>query len=187
MLIPLFILGFFLTLYFFRDPVRVIPNIDNVILSPADGKIIELVEINNCDVLGINVIKIGIFMSFFDVHINRSPTSARVEDILYKPGTFYKASTNLAVQENENNTIVLYNAEKDLRLAIRQIAGILARRIVCDLKIGNFVEKGQKIGIIKLGSRTELYLPKDKVILDAKLGYRVKAGETILGRIVNAI
>ena len=165
--------------YFFRDPIRIIPN-ENVIVSPADGKIVFLGKSNlpeECDIKG-KYLKISIFLDIFNVHVNRMPISGIVKDIKYISGKFFKANVEKSSKENEKNIIVIENKKKE-KIIVTQIAGLIARRIVCDLKINQEVLKGERFGIIKFGSRVDLYLPLNYKILVA-VGQTVIGGETII-------
>lgn len=168
------LIGLFI-IYFFRDPKREISAKANQILAPADGRIVEIKEffLNSK-----KYTKIGIFLSLFDVHINRSPLNAIIEKIEYKKGQFRFAFDKKAEELNEQNVIYLKAADKDVIL--KQIAGIIARRIVFWKKEGESVKAGEKIGMIKFGSRTELILPGD-LKLYIKIKDKVKAGLTVIG------
>ena len=165
--------------YFFRDPMRAIPN-ENVVVSPADG----LVTYVGCskgpldDSLNQNTYKkISIFLSIFDVHVNRMPVDATITSIKYIPGKFINATLDKSSNQNERNIILAeYKGEK---FYIVQIAGLIARRIVCNLNNNQEVTKGERIGIIKFGSRVDLYLPNNYKTLVSK-GQRVVGGETII-------
>ena len=152
------ILGFFI-IYFFRDPNRSIP-IEDFIVSPADGKIVYVGESNLPDELGItgDYLKISIFLDVFNVHVNRMPVSGNVKQITYIPGKFFRANVDKASKENERNIILLENKNKE-KIVVVQIAGLIARRIVCELKNNQSVLKGDRFGMIKFGSRVDLYLP----------------------------
>ena len=165
--------------YFFRDPIRIIPN-ENVIVSPADGKIVFLGESNLPEECGIKgkFLKISIFLDIFNVHVNRMPISGIVKDIKYISGKFFRANVEKSSKENERNIIVIENEKKE-KIIVTQIAGLIARRIVCDLKINQEVLKGERFGIIKFGSRVDLYLPLNYKILVA-VGQTVIGGETII-------
>ena len=165
--------------YFFRDPIRVKPN-EKVVVSPADGTITFIGSSKNPlnDDLDHSIyIKVSIFLSIFDVHVNRMPVDATVSSIKYIPGKFINATLDKSSNENERNIIFAKNNNDKFYLV--QIAGLIARRIVCDLKINQQVIKGDRIGIIKFGSRVDLYLPKNYNILVSK-GQRVVGGETII-------
>ena len=185
-IIPFYtVLGIFLSLlsiyifYFFRDPIRAVPN-EDVVVSPADGLVTFVGESNsplenNSDNNKYN--KISIFLSIFDVHVNRMPIDASISLINYIPGKFLNATLDKSSKENERNIIFVKN--KNENFYIVQIAGLIARRIVCNLKNDQEVKKGQRIGIIKFGSRVDLYLPINYNILISK-GQRVVGGETII-------
>jgi phosphatidylserine decarboxylase len=171
---------FLLTLYFFRDPFREIPADDNFILSPADGKIIEITELIEDTFIRESSIKITIFLSLFDVHINRAPCNGKIILLEYRKGNFLVASDPRATKQNERNSIGLANGK--FKILISQIAGIIAQRIVCDVNLNQEVKKGMRIGMIKFGSRTEIYLPKSRINkINVKLNDRVTGGESILG------
>ena len=166
-------------IYFFRDPERIIPEENKGIISPADGKVISIDEHFENRFLKEKVVKISIFMSLWDVHINRIPLDGKITDVLYKRGKFFAAFTDKASNLNEHNAILLKTGDHRYILLI-QIAGIIARRIVCRIKTGDEVTRGQKFGMICFGSRVEIYLPSDTQ-LKIKVGEHVKGGETILG------
>ncbi|MDL1956316.1 MAG: phosphatidylserine decarboxylase family protein [Candidatus Desulfofervidus auxilii] len=175
------ILSAFITLffiYFFRDPERFLPLEPNAIVSPADGQVVFL-GIDRLPFSQEKAQKVSIFMSLFDVHVNRVPFDGEVKKIEYKKGRFLPAYKTKASIENEAN-IVFFSTEEGKFFVIVQIAGILARRIICHLKPGQKVKKGERLGIICFGSKVELYLPTS-VKLKPLLGKHVKAGETILG------
>ena len=185
-IIPFFnILGIFLIillifiLFFFRDPNRCVPN-DNFIISPADGLISYVGEsklpIDASDTK-IPYNRISIFLSIFDVHVNRMPISGKIKKINYHDGKFINASYDKSSEENERNVISI---EHDNQIFyVVQIAGLIARRIVCQVDVNQELNKGDRIGIIKFGSRVDLYLPKEYNILVSK-GQKVIAGETII-------
>lgn len=165
------------TAYFFRDPQRKIPEDSNALVAPADGKIVSVKDVFEPRFLKSEATKIAIFLSPFNVHINRSPIEGEVAYTEYKRGTYYPAYMEVASRENETNFIGIENTSE--KIIITQIAGILARRIVCKVSKGDKVGKGERIGMIKFGSRTELFLPKGMKIT-VKEGDRVKAGESIV-------
>ncbi len=184
-LIPLLL--FLGVIYFFRDPNRHIPVGDSLILAPADGKVIEINEQTEQSYFQEPTVKIAIFLSLLDVHINRAPCSGRITNMEYKKGKFLVASSPGASTLNESNTLTI-DCEKPsgLRIILRQVAGIVARRIVCECRVSDFITRGVKFGMIKFGSRTEIFLPKVYVTgLEIKRGDKVKAGETILCRVKN--
>lgn len=171
-------------LLFFRDPYRVCPKEANLLLSPADGKVtgVEIVEEN--DFIGGRAIKIGIFLSIFNVHINRSPCNAKVVRISYKKGRYKNAANPESGQVNESNAlyIIRTDAPQD-KMIVRQISGAIARRIVCAAKEGQELSGGEKFGMIKFGSRTELYVPaRANTKCLVRVGDKVKAGLTPLVR-----
>ncbi len=170
-----------LTLFFlfsFRDPERKIVIGDNFILSPADGKIVELYPFSENKFLNSSGTKVSIFLSLLDVHINRNPISGVVRYTKYTPGKFNLSYKEEASLENERNELGLEN--EDVKLVLRQISGFLARRIVCRIKEGDKIKAGERFGMIKFGSRVELFLP-EKVKITVKLNQKVKAGESIIG------
>lgn len=172
---------FLFTLYFFRDPARKIPDGDNLILSPADGTVIEITDVNEDTFIKEPSVKVAIFLSVFNVHINRAPCDGKVTLLDYRKGKFLVASKPEASRQNERNSIGL-TAGHSLKILVRQIAGIIAQRIVCDLEINQAIKKGERIGMIKFGSRTEVYIPKNKLErLEVKVNDKVKGGETVLG------
>lgn len=172
-----------LLVYFFRDPRRAIPDDPLAIVSPADGTIAEVEPLEHYDFLDGPAVRIGIFLSIFNVHVNRSPCAGQVVALDYKPGEFLNALRPESTIRNEYMWIGLEHAEASRgRLAVRQISGLIARRIVCALRPGQQVTRGEKFGMIKLGSRTELVLPRDAVSVEVQPGDRVQAGSTVLAR-----
>lgn len=166
-------------IWFFRNPNRNIPNSYGLIVSPADGRIIEVKEELEERHLKKKAQKVSIFMSVFNVHINRIPCSGKVLSISYNPGKFISANKDKASLENEQNA-VLIETKEGRRILFIQIAGLIARRIVCRLNPGNNVERGERFGLIRFGSRVDIFLPLD-VELKIKKGNKVKGGETIIG------
>jgi phosphatidylserine decarboxylase len=167
------------TIYFFRDPERRVDFPDKAVVAPADGKILGVHSLNGSEnPLGEPATKISIFMSVFNVHVNRVPTSGRISEISYYPGRFFSANLDKASAQNENNRITLQNAGK--RIVFVQIAGLIARRIACWIAEGDDVKIGQRFGLIRFGSRMDIYLPLDIRVVAGK-GQKVKAGKTILG------
>lgn len=184
----LFTVGIFLTLCcigFFRDPERIIPRKDGVALSPADGKVTKISVANAPAELkeleGQEMIKISIFLSVFDVHVNRVPVSGKVTEVAYVPGKFFNAGLEKSSSENERNCIAL-QMENGTKVGLVQIAGLIARRIVSEAKIGSEYGIGDKYGIIRFGSRVDLYLPVNSVVQVSE-GQTVIGGETILSTI----
>jgi phosphatidylserine decarboxylase len=181
---PLLIVLLALVIWFFRDPPRRIPEGPGLMVSPADGKIAEITRLAGDDFVGGPAIRIGIFLSIFNVHLNRSPAAARVVALRYIPGKFFNAMKPESARENESMWIGLEEeSPPHRRLVVRQIAGAYARRIVCALRPGETVKRGDKIGMIKLGSRTELILADEPGLrIEVSMGDRVKAGTSILAR-----
>ena len=175
---------------FFRSPARNIPCGDNLILAPADG-VIQDIEIIKTDLLefsrGYDMVRIGIFLSILDVHINRAPTDMIIKKRKYQPGKKHDARSPLTITENES---MLLSGEFDMPeinfpIGVRQISGAIARRIVCTAEPGMLLKRGTAYGMIKFGSRTELFLPVcDEISIKAKTGQRVYAGTSILAEII---
>lgn len=164
-------------LFFFRDPERTVPAGKGVVVSPADGKVIVIKDIYEPDYLKQDVKQISIFLSVFNVHVNRSPIAGVVEVVKYNPGKFHVASVDKASLDNEQTAMVISNG-KD-KILVKQIAGLIARRIVCYAKPGDAIKAGERYGLIRFGSRVDIFLPKDAE-LKVKLGDRVKgAGDVI--------
>ncbi len=179
---PLVYLGIFLStflIYFFRNPKRKIPDLQNVILSPADGRVVYVGEYQEERFLKEKTLKVSIFMSLFDVHLNRTPISGKVVQTNYLPGRFHVASVEKSSLLNEQNAMIL-ESEDRFRMLMVQIAGFVARRIVCYAKPGDLLRKGEIFGLIRFGSRVDLYLPPEvKPIV--RVGQHVKGGESIIG------
>jgi phosphatidylserine decarboxylase len=170
-------------LYFFRDPTRKIPDGPNLIVAPADGTITDVTPLAHYDFLDGPGVRIGIFLSIFNVHINRAPFAGRVVEMHYRPGEFLNALRPESAERNEFMWIGLERPDNPpVRFAVRQISGMLARRIVCDLEPGSTIRRGGKFGMIKLGSRTELILPADAVQVHIRPGDRVRAGSDVVAR-----
>jgi phosphatidylserine decarboxylase len=170
-------------MWFFRDPDRRAPNEPGVLLSPADGRVRDVTPVRADSELGRCGVKIGIFMSLFDVHVNRSPAGARVESVVYRPGVFLDARHLAASERNESATIRLIcrQGQASYPLIVRQVAGWIARRIVTDVAIGQELTAGQRIGMIKFGSRVELIVPVELAgEIRIVRGQKVRAGETVL-------
>lgn len=174
----LFLLLTIFIVYFFRDPERTPPLEENAIISPADGKVIIAEKVYVEGHLKKEVLKISIFMTVFNVHVNRVPLDGEVIDIDYHPGKFLNASFDKASSENERNELLIRD-KKGREILLVQIAGLIARRIVCYLSEGSKVVKGERFGLIRFGSRLDIYLPLE-VELHVKVGQKVKAGETML-------
>lgn len=170
---------------FFRDPERTTPEINGAVIAPADGRIVQITpvtidtkEIEKSSNIQEKLIQVSIFLSIFDVHVNRSPISGKVQSKHYIPGKFLAAFKSRASVENERNVISIYNDRT--KIIVKQIAGVIARRIVCWLKEGDEIKSGERIGLIKFGSRVDLLVPEN-IRLMVKLNEKVRAGETIVG------
>jgi phosphatidylserine decarboxylase len=164
---------------FFRDPDRSPPPGEGLILSPADGRLMEIRETKGNGAAEPGT-RLSIFMSPLDVHVNRSPVRCTVEDVEYKKGRFIAAYKESSSENNEHNALTLVDP-RGVRLRVVQIAGVVARRIVCKVKKGDILEAGQRFGIIMFGSRVDVFVPPG-ACLEVNEGQRVKGGETILGR-----
>jgi phosphatidylserine decarboxylase len=170
-------------LAFFRDPTRSAPSDRAAFVAPADGKVTEITRIEHDDRLGGPAVKVGIFLSVFNVHINRSPCEAVVRKIDYKAGQFRNAMSPESSDDNEANTVVMDGGGDMGPFVVKQIAGLIARRIVCAAKVGDALGRGQRFGMIKFGSRTELVISRpDEVEITARVGDKVRAGRTIVAR-----
>ena len=178
--VPLLFLTLFTT-WFFRNPERMVPENPLQILSPADGKVIGIEEAASDEDPGRTLLKISIFMSVFSVHVNRIPFPGEVISLRYKPGKFLSANLDKASALNERNT-VLIRTDDGREIRVVQIAGLIARRIVCWLKEGMKVTKGERFGLIRFGSRVELFLPLGSTLY-VKRGHKVRAGETPIGEL----
>lgn len=174
----LFTLVTLFVIWFFRNPERTVPPGDNNVISPADGKIIDIREVDENRILKKKMLKISIFMNLFNVHVNRSPCTGKVVDIIYNPGKFVSANLDKASLENEQNAVVLETPAGE-KIIFIQIAGLIARRIVCWLREGQHVKRGERFGLIRFGSRVDVYLPVGADVR-VSLGDKVKAGESIL-------
>ncbi|MFO0790187.1 MAG: phosphatidylserine decarboxylase [Pirellulales bacterium] len=168
---------------FFRDPRRDIPDDELAIVAPADGTVVDITPLAEYHFIGRRSVRIGIFLSIFNVHINRAPTAGRVLEMHYQPGKFLNALKPESADHNEYMWIGMERtgAEPD-RFAVRQISGMLAKKIVCELRPGQTVSRGEKFGMIKLGSRTELVLPADAVDITVQVGDKIRAGADIVAR-----
>ena len=164
---------------FFRDPDRVVPDIENALVSPADGRIIAVEEVDNTRFYDRKCLKVSIFMSVFNVHVNRIPYSGTVTKALYYPGKFFRANLDKASRKNEHNAICL-ETEKGELICFVQIAGLIARRIISKVQANDKVTRGQRFGLICFGSRVDLYLPVGTK-LDISVGDKVKSGTSIVG------
>lgn len=167
-----------LVVYFFRDPERTIPESPNNVLSPADGKVVEIRDEVENEFLKDLCTRVSIFLSVFDVHVNRIPVGGKVGYFRYQKGSFVNAYKSEASEVNEQTVIGIENGK--INLLFKQIAGLIARRIVCDVREGNNVTSGERFGIIKFGSRVDIFLPKS-VDVKVKVKQKVKGGESIIG------
>jgi len=166
-------------IFFFRDPERNHLTEHKTVLSPADGTILEVLSLNTGNPLDKPAIKVSIFMSVFNVHVNRIPITGTIKKITYRPGKFFSANLDKASKYNESNTVILESTDSH-KIAVIQIAGFIARRIVCWIKDGDHLEAGQRFGLIRFGSRLEVYLPANSRVT-AQVRQKVRAGETIIG------
>ena len=177
------LIGFILTVwvyYFFRDPERISINNQNYLTSPADGEVLMVHEIDGPKELGLQdkkFTKISIFMNVFDCHVNRTPCDGKISEILYKRGKFLNASLDKASEDNERNYYKIVNKEGE-EIIIVQIAGLIARRIVCESSKDQELKQGERIGMIRFGSRVDIYFKGKKVL--AKMGQNVVAGESLI-------
>jgi phosphatidylserine decarboxylase len=168
---------------FFRDPPRQIPTDPQAIVAPADGTVADITTLSEYNFIGRPSIRVGIFLSIFNVHINRAPTAGRVLETHYHPGEFNDARRPECAERNEFMWIGMERlGQPQNRFAVRQISGLLARRIVCTLRLGQTVTCGEKFGMIKLGSRTELILPADAAEITVRVGDKLRAGSDIVAR-----
>ncbi len=169
-------------LAFFRDPFRVIPQDKNILLSPADGKVTDITVIDEDSPIGVKALRIGIFLNIFNVHINRTPCAVRIDKVTYRQGQFKNACDPESARVNESNAIEMTRLDEPCdKLLVRQISGAIARRIVCQVKAEQEFAGGYKFGMIKFGSRTELYMPyNENVATCVKFGDNVKAGLTVM-------
>jgi phosphatidylserine decarboxylase len=166
---------------FFRDPPRRVPRQDGILLAPADGKVVDIGEVEEREFVRERAVRVGIFLSVFDVHLNRSPVEGVVEFVRPRAGRHGAAFTAESTAGNESNLLGIRMSD-GTAVAVRQITGAVARRIVCRVAPGDRLEAGQKFGMIKFGSRTEVYVPASRLDrLLVAVGSRVRAGESILG------
>ena len=170
-------LGFLFVTWFFRDPERHIPNEPNIIVSPADGKITEIITEKE-PINGELCKRVTIFLSVFNIHVNRVPIAGTIEEIRYNPGKFLAAFNHKASMDNEQNIILINNG--NAHVFVKQIAGLIARRIVCWPKKGDYYELGQRYGLIRFGSRVDILLP-ETTKLSVTCGDNVSGGKSIIG------
>jgi phosphatidylserine decarboxylase len=178
--IPAVLLLFVLS--FFRDPERRTPPDERTLVSPADGTVTDVTTAREESYLLTEATRIGIFLSVFDVHVNRSPVAGRVEHVSYRPGRFRNAMDAEACSKENEANLVGIRGDGGVRVLVKQIAGTIARRIVCPLEVGASLRRGERFGMIKFGSRTELFVPADLPFeLRVHVGEHVKGGETVIG------
>lgn len=183
---PLWLLAFVLTLlaiwvaYFFRDPERTGERGKQLVIAPADGKIVQIAEVDEPAFLQSKAIRVSIFMNVFNVHVNRYPVSGRVGYVHYNPGKFFNAAADKASLENEQSSVGI--EMESHRVLIRQIAGLIARRIVTYSKVGEQVKQGDRMGIIRFGSRVDVFFPAGSKVL-VKTGQLTTAGVTMLAQV----
>ncbi len=179
------LIGLVLTIwvyYFFRDPERVIIDDDNYLVSPADGEIIKVEEVDGPRELGLEnkrFQKISVFMNVFDCHVNRTPCGGKIEEILYKPGKFLNASLDKASEDNERNYFKIKDNQNN-DIVVVQIAGLVARRIVCESNKDQQLKQGDRIGMIRFGSRADVYYENYQPLV--KIGQKAISGETLLAK-----
>jgi phosphatidylserine decarboxylase len=165
-------------LFFFRDPDRTVSEGRGVVVAPADGRVVVIKDTFESDYLKQDVKQISIFLSIFDVHVNRSPIKGIVEIVKYNPGKFHIASLDKASLHNEQTAMVIVDRKQ--KILVKQIAGIIARRIVCYAMPGDLIKRGERYGLIRFGSRVDIFLPKDAEI-KMKVGDRVRGARDIIG------
>jgi phosphatidylserine decarboxylase len=179
------LIGFVLSVwvyYFFRDPERISINNDNYLTSPADGEVLMIHEVDGPKELGLEdkkFTKISIFMNVFDCHVNRTPCEGKISEILYKPGKFLNASLDKASEDNERNYYKIINNQGEDVIVV-QIAGLIARRIVCESNKDQQLQQGERIGMIRFGSRADVYFENYETLV--KVGQKTIAGETLLAK-----
>ena len=179
------LIGLVLTIwvyYFFRDPDRIIIDDNNYLVSPADGEIIKVEEVDGPKELGLEnkkFNKISVFMNVFDCHVNRTPCAGKIEEILYKPGTFVNASLDKASEDNERNYFKIKDMDNN-DIVVVQIAGLVARRIVCESNKDQELKQGDRIGMIRFGSRADVYYENYQPLV--KVGQKAISGETLLAK-----
>ena len=183
---PLWLLAFVLTLlvlwvaYFFRDPERTGPRGDRLVISPADGRVIDIREVDEPGYLGGRAIRISVFMNVFNVHVNRYPVSGTVEYVHYNPGKFFNAAAEKASLDNEQMSVGVNTGTR--KVLFRQIAGLIARRIVTYSRPGDAAQQGERMGLIRFGSRVDVFVPVGSTIR-ATLGQKPAAGVTVLAEL----
>ncbi len=180
------VIGFVTTSFvtwFFRDPTRVMPHQKNALICPADGKVILIKEVEG-DIIGAEkCLQLSIFMNVFNVHVNRIPHAGIVKDVVFKPGKFYAADKKEAALYNEKCTLII-ETKDNITYGVVQIAGLIARRIICRAEVEDEVQTGERYGLIRFGSRVDLFLPLETE-LSVNVGNKVSSGETIVGYLRN--
>lgn len=180
-LLPVFLAGFAVS--FYRDFERAIPSDVGLVVSPADGTVTDVVEVDEKEYVGGRVLRVGIFLSPLNVHVNRAPVAGTVEKVVHREGKMLKAYDLRAIEENESTLLGLLT-EDGLKVSVRQVTGALARRIVCAAQPGQKLARGERYGMIKLGSRTELLIPVQAgFVCRVKPGDKVRGGITVLGQL----
>ena len=172
----------FFIAFFFRDPERAVPNVDGAVVSPADGKVVVARRLDDSPRYGGPCVQVSIFMSVFNVHVNRVPLDGRVTRVSYHPGKFVAANLDKASVDNERNAVTI-ETDSGATVVVVQIAGLIARRIICGIASENRVRRGQRYGMICFGSRLDVYLPPD-ARLNCAPGDKVRAGTSIVGYLV---
>jgi len=177
-----------IVVWFFRDPPRKVPDEEDVVVAPADGTITDITDVENAEFIDGPATRIGIFLSIFSVHINRAPYAGTTKYLKYHPGKFFAAMRPRASSENESNSVGMALPDHDnKKILIKQISGVIARRIVCTCREGDTLSRGEKFGMIKFGSRTELFIPRDLPFEPSvRVGQKVRAGSSIVGRFLPA-
>lgn len=187
-LLPVLVLAilFGWVLWFFRDPPRQVPTEPGIIVSPADGVITHLDTAEEADYIQGDALRCSIFLSIFDVHLNRAPAEGKVEFVCFRPGEFFDARREESLTKNQNKDIGIRTTEPGMpsKMVVRQSTGAIAKRIVCPVQEGREVRRGEKYGMIKFGSRTTLFLSNDAVVeWRVAIGDKVRAGETVLATV----
>ena len=177
-----FLALFVFLVFFFRDPSRKIPTQAGILVSPADGTVVEVQQVQDCLLVPGETLKIGIFMSVFNVHVNRAPALGTVTTLNHVPGRFFNALRARSSTDNESNSVLLNCPDvPGQSVLVKQIAGVLARRIVCRCQLSQRLDRGESFGMIKFGSRVEVYLPYSQQLrVEVTKGQKVKAGSTVL-------
>lgn len=182
-LAPLAVLGLLVTgfiCFFFRDPDRLVPGGEGLVVSPADGKVIKVEPVDQTPYFNGACMRISVFMSVFNVHVNRIPCEGTIRQVNYHPGKFFSANLDKASKDNEHNALLLESASGK-RVGFVQIAGLVARRIICSVQPGDVVRRGERFGLICFGSRLDIYLPRETAV-SVSVGDKVQAGSSIIGK-----